>query len=156
MLTANLIDLFTGTLEKVALLAAFIPLIGGTSGNSGTQALAVAVRGIATGDVEEQSKLKLIFRELVTGMIMGLVCGVVAFCIVYFWQHTLLLGILVGVAICCSIVVATLAGSFIPLLMHRLNIDPAVASGPFITTLNDITSIVIYLGIATMFINHLM
>ena len=156
MLTANLIDLFTGTLEKVALLAAFIPLIGGTSGNSGTQALAVAVRGIATGDVENTNKLKLMLRELITGIIMGLVCGTIALGIVYFWQHTFLLGILVGVAICCSIVVATLAGSFIPILMHRLNIDPAVASGPFITTLNDITSILIYLGIATTFINHLM
>ncbi|WP_102692872.1 magnesium transporter [Rummeliibacillus pycnus] len=156
MLTANLIHLFTGTLEKVALLAAFIPLIGGTSGNSGTQALAVSVRGIATGDVENTKKLKLLFRELITGIIMGLVCGTIALGIVYFWQHTFLLGILVGVAICCSIVVATLAGSFIPILMHRLNIDPAVASGPFITTLNDITSILIYLGIATAFINHLM
>lgn len=156
MLTANLIDLFTGTLEKVALLAAFIPLIGGTSGNSGTQALAVAVRGIATGDVEEQNKMKLMIRELVTGIIMGLVCGVIALCIVYFWQHAFILGLLVAVAICCSIVVATVAGSFIPLLMHRLKIDPAVASGPFITTLNDITSILIYLGIATAFINHLM
>ncbi|WP_397537301.1 magnesium transporter [Rummeliibacillus pycnus] len=156
MITANLVDLFTGTLEKVALLAAFIPLIGGTSGNSGTQALAVAVRGIATGDVESTNKLKLMFRELITGLIMGLVCGTFALGIVYFWQHTLLLGLLVGVAICCSIVVATLAGAFIPLLMYRLNIDPAVASGPFITTLNDITSILIYLGIATAFINHLM
>ncbi|HWI47599.1 MAG TPA: magnesium transporter [Rummeliibacillus sp.] len=156
MLTANLVDLFTDTLEKVTLLAAFIPLIGGTSGNSGTQALAVSVRGLATGDVEGANKLKLMFRELITGIIMGLVCGTIALGIVYFWQHTFLLGILVGVAICCSIVVATLAGSFIPLLMYRLNIDPAVASGPFITTLNDITSILIYLGIATAFINHLM
>ncbi|MGG0657070.1 magnesium transporter [Rummeliibacillus pycnus] len=156
MITANLVDLFTGTLEKVTLLAAFIPLIGGTSGNSGTQALAVAVRGIATGDVESTNKLKLMFREVITGLIMGLVCGAIALGIVYFWQHTLLLGLLVGVAICCSIVVATLAGAFIPLLMYRLNIDPAVASGPFITTLNDITSILIYLGIATAFINHLM
>ena len=156
MLTANLVDLFTDTLEKVTLLAAFIPLIGGTSGNSGTQALAVSVRGLATGDVEGTNKLKLMFRELITGIIMGLVCGTIALGIVYFWQHAFLLGLLVGVAICCSIVVATLAGSFIPLLMYRLNIDPAVASGPFITTLNDITSILIYLGIATAFINHLM
>ncbi|KOO49546.1 magnesium transporter [Viridibacillus sp. FSL E2-0187] len=156
MLTANLVDLFTGTLEKVAILAAFIPLIGGTSGNSGTQALAVAVRGIATGDVEEESKMKLLIREAITGIITGVVCGVIAFGIVFFWKHMWLLGLLVGTAICCSIIVATIAGSFIPLLMHRLKIDPAVASGPFITTLNDITSILIYLGIATMFISKLM
>lgn len=156
MITANLIDLFTGTLAKVALLAAFIPLIGGTSGNSGTQALAVAVRGIATGDVEEESKMKLVIRELLTGIIMGLVCGIIALGIVFFWQHELLLGALVGVAICCSIVVATVAGTLIPLVMDRMKIDPAVASGPFITTLNDITSILIYLGIATLFIDKLM
>lgn len=156
MLTANLIDLFTVTLEKVALLAAFIPLIGGTSGNSGTQALAVAVRGIATGDVEEESKMKLLVREGLTGVIMGIVCGIVAFLIVYLWQSEALLGLLVATAIACSIFVATVAGSIIPLLMHRLKIDPAVASGPFITTLNDITSILIYLGIATVFIDRLM
>ncbi|MBQ0139291.1 MAG: magnesium transporter [Kurthia sp.] len=156
MLTANLIDVFAVTLEKVVLLAAFIPLIGGTSGNSGTQALAVAVRGIATGDVAEQSKLKLVIREALTGIIMGVICGIVAFAIVYFWKGEPIIGLLVAVAIACSILVATIAGSFIPLLMHRLKIDPAVASGPFITTLNDITSIVIYLGIATLFIEKLM
>ncbi|WP_010286736.1 magnesium transporter [Kurthia massiliensis] len=155
MITANLIDLFTDTLAQVALLAAFIPLIGGTSGNSGTQALAVAVRGIATGDVEEESKMKLVMREFLTSLIMGITCGIIAFGIVFFWQHELMLGILVGVAIGCSIMVATVAGTLIPLLMHRLKIDPAVASGPFITTLNDITSVLIYLGIATLFIDKL-
>lgn len=156
MLTANLIDIFAVTLEKVVLLAAFIPLIGGTSGNSGTQALAVAVRGIATGDVAKESKIKLIIREALTSIIMGIVCGIVAFLIVYIWKGELIIGLLVAVAIACSIFVATIAGSVIPLLMHRMKIDPAVASGPFITTLNDITSILIYLGIATLFIEKLM
>lgn len=155
MLTANLMGQFEATLEKVALLAIFIPLIAGTSGNSGTQALAVAIRGIATGDLEDESKLKLLVRELFTGMIMGVVCGLLIIGIVYFWKGELLLGMLVGAAICCSIIVATLAGSFIPLLMHRLKIDPAVASGPFITTLNDITSILIYLGLATVFLSQI-
>ena len=88
-------------------------------------------------------------------MIMGVVCGLLIIGIVYFWKGELLLGMLVGAAICCSIIVATLAGSFIPLLMHRLKIDPAVASGPFITTLNDITSILIYLGLATVFLSQI-
>lgn len=156
MLTANLMSLFEATLEQVALLSIFIPLISGTSGNSGTQALAVAVRGIATGDVQEQSKIKLLMREMVTGLIMGVACAVVVIAIVYFWKGTLIMGLLVGGAILCSIFVATLAGSFIPLLMHRLGIDPAVASGPFITTLNDVTSLMIYLGFATMFLSQIM
>lgn len=155
MLTANLMGQFEETLDKVALLAVFIPLISGTSGNSGTQALAVAIRGLATGDVEEHSKLKLLMREAGTGLMTGIVCGLIVIGIVYIWKHELILGMLVGAAICGSILVATLAGSFIPLLMHRLKIDPAVASGPFITTLNDITSILIYLGLATAFLNQI-
>lgn len=155
MFTANLMGMFEATLDKVALLAVFIPLIAGMAGNSGTQALAVAVRGIATGDIEEESKMRLLFREAGTGLITGIVCGVVVIGLVYFWKGELLIGALVGAAVFSSIFVATLAGSFIPLLIHRLKIDPAVASGPFITTLNDIISILIYLGLATAFLGQL-
>lgn len=155
MFTANLMGIFEETLDQVAILAVFIPLIAGMAGNSGTQALAVAVRGIATGDIAEQSKLKLLMREAGTGLITGIICAFIGVGIVYFNQHDLLLGALVGAAIFGSIFVATLSGSFIPLLIHRMNIDPAVASGPFITTLNDIISILIYLGLATMFLSQL-
>ena len=155
MLTANLMGMFEATLDQVALLAVFIPLIAGMAGNSGTQALAVAVRGIATGDIEEESKIKLLFREAGTGLITGVVCGIVVVGLVYFWKGELLIGVLVGTAVSSSIFVATLAGSFIPLLIHRMKIDPAVASGPFITTLNDIISILIYLGLATTFLGSL-
>ena len=155
MLTANLMGMFEATLDQVALLAVFIPLIAGMAGNSGTQALAVAVRGIATGDIEEESKVKLLFREAGTGLITGGVCGLVVAGMVYFWKGEFLIGMLVGVAVMCSIFVATLGGSFIPLLIHRMKIDPAVASGPFITTLNDIISILIYLGLATTFLGQL-
>ncbi|MEI4769693.1 magnesium transporter [Psychrobacillus sp. FJAT-51614] len=155
MMTANLMSIFTETLEQVALLAVFIPLIAGTAGNSGTQALAVAIRGIATGDIEEESKIKLLLREAGTGLITGLLCGLIVVGIVFFWKHDLLIGLLVGAAIFGSIFVATLGGSFIPLLIHRMKIDPAVASGPFITTINDVVSILIYLGLATLFISSL-
>ncbi|ATP39133.1 magnesium transporter [Solibacillus sp. R5-41] len=156
MFTSSLMGIFEATLDKVALLATFIPLISGTSGNSGTQALAVAVRGIATGDIGGKSKFRLILRELGTGVIMGLVSGALVVGVIFIWKQTLIIGLLVGAAICCSIIVATLAGSFIPLLMHKMGVDPAVASGPFITTLNDVTSIVIYLGLASAFISQIM
>lgn len=155
MLTATLMAQFEATLDKVALLATFIPLISGTSGNSGTQALAVAVRGIATGEVDGKNKIKLLFREMSTGLITGLVCGLIVVGIIFIWKQQLIIGLLVGAAICCSILVATIAGSFIPLLIHKMGVDPAVASGPFITTLNDVTSILIYLGLATTLINQL-
>lgn len=155
MVTANLIDMFTETIEKVAILAAFIPLIAGTAGNSGTQALAVAVRGIATRDNEHESRWKLLAREAGTGLITGLISAVFVVLLITIWKGEFFIGILVGTAIMVSIFVATLSGSFIPLLMHKLKIDPAVASGPFITTLNDVISILIYLGLATMFIDKL-
>lgn len=155
MLTANLIGAFEETIAQVALLAAFIPLIAGTAGNSGTQALAVAVRGIATRDIEEESKTKLVLREAGTGLMTGTLCAVFVVGLIYVWKQEFLLGLLVGVAILVSIFVATISGTLIPLFMHKINIDPAVASGPFITTLNDLISTLIYLGLATTFISGL-
>ena len=156
MITATLMGQFEATLDKVALLALFIPLISGTSGNSGTQALAVAVRGIATGEIGGKSKIKMLLREVLTGLITGIVCGLIVVGIIFFWKNSLIIGLLVGAAISVSILVATIAGSFIPLLIHKLGADPAVASGPFITTLNDVTSILIYLGLASMFLGQIM
>lgn len=155
LVTASLISQFEETLNEVAVLAIFIPLIAGMAGNSGTQSLAVAVRGLATGDYEKQGKIKWVLRELGTGLITGMTTGIIIMIVIFVWQHNLMLGFLVGFSIMASLVVATLAGAFIPMLMHRLNIDPAVASGPFITTLNDIISILIYFGLATTFMSHL-
>jgi magnesium transporter len=155
MLTANLIGYFENTLEQVAMLAVFIPLIAGMAGNSGTQALAVAVRGIATGTFGNQGRFKMIAREAGTGLITGTVCGVIITFVVYLWQGDLYLGMLVGVSILVSLFVATLAGTLVPMFMEKLNIDPAVASGPFITTINDIISILIYFGMATTFMGYL-
>ncbi|MFD2679723.1 magnesium transporter [Bacillus seohaeanensis] len=155
MFTASLIGRFEETLDKVAILAVFIPLIAGMAGNTGTQALAVAVRGIATGDLEQESKWKLVVREAGTGLITGTTCGIVVTLVVYVWKGEFFLGVLVGFSILVSLFVATLAGTLVPLLMHKLKVDPAVASGPFITTINDIISILIYFGLATLFMNYL-
>ncbi|MCA0969571.1 magnesium transporter [Halobacillus litoralis] len=154
-LTASLIGRFESTLSVYPILAVFIPLIAGMAGNTGTQALAVAVRGIATGEIDKQGKAKMMVREAGTGLITGVSCGVIITLIVYFWQGNLFLGMLVGLSILLTLIVATLAGSLVPLIMHRFNIDPAVASGPFITTINDIISILIYFGMATAFMNLL-
>jgi magnesium transporter len=155
MLTASLIGRFEDTLDQVAILAVFIPLIAGMAGNTGTQALAVAVRGIATGDLEKENKMKLIIREAGTGLITGGTCGVLVALVIYLWQGNFFLGVLVGISILFTLIVATLAGALIPLFMHRMKIDPAVASGPFITTINDIISILIYFGMATLFMSYL-
>lgn len=155
MLTASLIGQFEKTLDQVAALALFIPLIAGMAGNTGTQALAVAVRGIATGDYGKQGKMKLILREAGTGLISGVVCGILITIVIFLWRGEFFLGLLVGLSIMATLIVATIAGSLVPIVMDKLGIDPAVASGPFITTINDIISILIYFGMATVFMRFL-
>ncbi|WP_243291369.1 magnesium transporter [Bacillus sp. FJAT-47783] len=156
MFTASLIGQFEDTINKVAILAVFIPLIAGMAGNTGTQALAIAVRRLATDDLEQSSVRKILLKEAGTGLITGAVCGIVVTVTVFLWKQQLYLGLLVGISILATLTVATIAGAFVPLIMHRLNIDPAVASGPFITTINDIISILIYFGMATLFMNYLL
>ncbi|WP_163537058.1 magnesium transporter [Gracilibacillus sp. YIM 98692] len=156
MITANIIGRFEETLEQVAILAIFIPLIAGMAGNTGTQALAVAVRSISTGEMDKIGRARVIWQEARTGVITGTCCGVVITIVVAFVYSDIYLGILVGISIMCTLMVATIAGAIVPLVMHRLKIDPAVASGPFITTLNDIISILIYFGLATAFMKFLL
>lgn len=155
MFTASIIGRFEEALDKVALLAVFIPVIAGMAGNTGTQALAVAVRSISTGDMNKIGKATVIWQEAKTGIITGTVCGILITGIVGFWYGDLYLGILVGISIMATLFVATIAGAFVPIVMDRFNIDPAVASGPFITTLNDIISMLIYFGLATVFMDLL-
>lgn len=155
LFTASLIGQFEDTLEQVAILAIFMPLIAGMAGNTGTQSLAVAVRGLATGEFGNRGKLKLMLKEISTGLIIGTVCGITIMIVIYLWKGELFLGLLVGISLLATLTVATLSGSIIPLVMERFKIDPAVASGPFITTINDLISISIYFGIATVFLNYL-
>ncbi len=163
MITASLIGTFESTLDAVPILAVFIPLIAGMAGNTGTQALAVTVRGIATGDAFNEGVNKRLFRETKTGMITGITCGIIVFIIVICWrlfsgdtlESGMYLGLIVATAITLSLIVATIAGTLLPLLMHKMKIDPAVASGPFITTINDIISVLIYFSMATTFMELL-
>lgn len=153
MLTATVIGSFDGLVRQVAILAAFISLITGTAGNAGTQSLALAVRRIAVGS--ENSGLRDFLSEVIAGLIVGLATGMSVFAIVTFWKHNMILGFAVGVAMTMAIMVANLAGYLIPLLIDKLGFDPAVASGPFITTLSDLTSVLIYFNVAQLFLAHL-
>lgn len=155
MITATILGSFENTLSQVALLAAFIPIISGMSGNSGTQSLAVSVRNISTGEINEQSKFKIALREAGSGFLSGLVCSVVLFLIIVVIYRQPLLALIVGGSLTCAMTVGTLVGSMIPLIMNKFKIDPAVASGPFITTINDIVSMLIYFGLATSFMSYL-
>ncbi|MCG7339384.1 magnesium transporter [Staphylococcus sp. ACRSN] len=155
MITATILGSFEDTLAKVALLAAFIPIISGMSGNSGTQSLAVSVRNISTGEIDEESKFKVALREAGSGFLSGLVCAILLCIIIVIIYGQPILALIVGSSLTIAMTVGTLVGSMIPLVMNKLKIDPAVASGPFITTINDIVSMLIYFGLATSFMSYL-
>ncbi|WP_241957850.1 magnesium transporter [Staphylococcus equorum] len=155
MITATILGSFEDTLSQVALLAAFIPIISGMSGNSGTQSLAVSVRNISTGEIYEQSKFKVALRETGSGFLSGLICSILLFLIIMILYGQPILAVIVGASLTIAMTVGTLVGSMIPLVMDKLKIDPAVASGPFITTINDIVSMLIYFGLATSFMTYL-
>lgn len=152
--TATVISQFDGLIEQASILSAFLTLITGTSGNAGTQALAVAIRRISNKD-ENDAFFKSLGFEFLTGILSGAIMGISIFLIVLVWQKNVALGIIVGGSMFAAIVAANILGSFIPKIMNRLWIDPAVASGPFITTLSDLTSVFIYFTIAQFFISSL-
>ena len=154
MSTASLISNYESLVSEASILAVFISLITGTAGNAGTQSLAVAVRRLAMKDEKDSNFGRLILSEVLTGLVTGAVTGLTIMVVVGVWQHNLPLGFVIGMAMLCAITVANLAGSLIPMLMDKLGFDPAVASGPFITTLSDLTSVLIYFNIASMFMRY--
>ncbi|MBG9453266.1 magnesium transporter [Lysinibacillus sphaericus] len=156
LVSGTIISSFEETLSKVVALAFFMPMIAGMTGNTGTQSLAVVVRGLITTDTNKRVVFKLIIRELKVGLIIGITCGILISIIAYIWQGSPVLGLVVGSSLVITLIIGTLAGTIIPLILYKFKIDPAVASGPLITTLNDILSLLIYFGIATMFISKLM
>jgi len=156
MVSATIIGRFEKTLETVAILTIFIPLIAGMGGNTGTQSLAVVVRGLALGEFDKEKVIYLLKREAITGVIMGIVCGVIVSVLAQFITGgNLVLGLIVGISLFLTIITASLSGTIIPFLIHLLKIDPAIASGPFITTINDIIGILIYFSIATKLLKFL-
>jgi magnesium transporter len=156
VISGRIISSFEDTLQKVVALAFFMPMIAGMTGNTGTQSLAVVVRGLISYDIDKGVIKRLITRELGVGITIGITCSILIAVIAYIWQGSLILGAVVGCSLFFTLIIGTLAGTIIPLVLFRLNIDPAVASGPLITTLNDIFSLLTYFGIATMFLKYLM
>lgn len=154
MATASLISHYEELVNEASILAVFISLITGTAGNAGTQSLAVAVRRIAMNDDKEKTIWRTVIGEVLTGLVTGAITGLTIFLIVTIWKGNPILGFVIGMAMMCAITVANLAGSLIPMLMDKLGFDPAVASGPFITTLSDLTSVLIYFNIASIFMNY--
>lgn len=143
------ISKYEGALKQLTYLAAFIPVIMGMGGNIGTQSSTIVVRGLATGRLNVRDFGPVVLKELSIGLILGLVYGIFIGLVAQFRYSTLMLALSVGLALMSSMTIAALVGSFVPMLMARINIDPAVATGPFVTTAIDIVSVFFYFLIAT-------
>jgi len=152
ILAALVINQFESSLEKIIALSFFFPVIMAMGGNTGTQAATVVVRGLATGDIDLMNVGKRLWREMRVALINGLICGALLGLIVGLWLSDYGLGSIVALALILIVIISGFIGSAVPLALKRLNIDPALATGPFVTTSNDILSLFIYLGLVTLFL----
>lgn len=143
---------FEGSLRRVTYLAAFIPIIMGMGGNIGTQSSTIVVRGLATGRLNVRDIWSVVLKELAIGLILGMTYGAFIGIVAQFQYSIAGLGIAVGLAVVSSMALAALVGSLIPMVFAKINVDPAVATGPFVTTSIDIISVFLYFIIATTLI----
>ncbi|MDN6271024.1 MAG: magnesium transporter [Tetragenococcus koreensis] len=155
MLNGGLISSFEETLESVVLLAAFIPVMMDTAGNVGTQSLAVSVRNLNVEKDEKQSLWKTVRKEFGAGILIGIAAAIVIFLVIAIFYQNITLAFIVAISLCFTISFSTVVGAVIPAIADKLHVDPAVASGPFITTINDALGLMLYFSIATSLIHVL-
>lgn len=155
VLNALIMSHYSVSLETLVALAFFVPLVIGTAGSTGIQAAVVVVREIALGEVAAASIWRRVFRELQVTLLNGMVLGVLVFGIVYLWQGEASLGLLLWATLLTVTIVSAFLGTFIPLVINRMKIDPAIAAGPFITVTSDIVGLVIYMMFATYYVVYI-
>ena len=148
LIAAIIIEHFEGTITQIIALTFFMPLIMAMGGNSGIQSSIIIIRGLATGEISVESTWRRFFRELRVALFIGFIFGLLITLVVGLWQN-MIMGLVIGIALNLVILQATLFGGLIPFILKRADIDPALASGPFITTVNDILGLLIYLVIIT-------
>ncbi len=144
---------FESSLNKLVYLAAFIPIIMGMGGNIGTQSSTIVVRGLATGQLNLKQIWEVVFKELSVGFFLGFFYGFLLGLVAHFRYDVWLFGVTVGLAVMGSMTIAAMVGSLVPMVFARINIDPAVATAPFVTTSIDIVSVFFYFQIATMLLH---
>ena len=150
IIASMVIALFEDTIAQFVALAVLMPIVASMGGNAGTQSLTVAVRAIATRDLTGSNVWRVIRREVLVGLVNGMIFAVIMGIVGVFWFSTPMLGVVIGVAMVINLVVAGLAGIVVPVILERLEIDPALASGAFVTTVTDVVGFFAFLGLAAM------
>ena len=146
---AFVISRFSGTIEAIVALAILMPIVASMGGSAGTQSLAVAVRALATKDLTASNARRVVLREAMVGLINGTLFAIIMAAVGVFAFGSPLLGMVLAAALVINLLVAALGGILVPLTLDRLNLDPALAAGTFVTTLTDVIGFFAFLGLAT-------
>ena len=149
-LAASVVGLFEGTIAKFTALAVLMPVVAGQSGNSGSQALAVTLRGLALREIGVNAWLRVVRKEMSAGLMNGIGIALVTSLSVYVWSKSWGLALVIGLAMIASMTIAGVAGAFIPIMMARFGQDPATSSTIVLTTVTDVSGFFSFLGIATL------
>jgi magnesium transporter len=156
ILAGVVIEMFSDLLETVVVLALFIPVIMDMGGNAGLQSTSIFIRGYVLGHIDTHQIGKHILREMAIGLGMGVLLGLIVGAFAVVWQGEPMIGLVVGLSLMVTIIIATLLGFLIPFSLTKLGIDPAAGSGPLITTIKDITGLFIYFGMASLLLGQLL
>ena len=143
---------FDKTFTALPIIAAFMPLLAGLGGNIGTQSITLMVRGMSTGQVTLSSGWHYLIKETLTGLSIGLIFGLIVMSVTWGWKNHIQLGMIVGLAMSLNMTIATFIGTCTPLILKKLNFDPAVASGPVIATTIDVIGLALYLSLVTWYL----
>ncbi|GAA5520463.1 magnesium transporter [Aliifodinibius salicampi] len=157
LFTATAMGAYESVIANAVFLSLFIPMIISTGGNSGTQAATLIIRAISTDDIDLGEWLKVLGRELLSGLMLGLIMAVIGFCVIVSWgfvttggltEELVLSALVVGLSLIGVVLWGNLSGSMLPFVLSKMGLDPAVTSAPFVSTLSDVTGIIIYFSIA--------
>lgn len=154
-LAAAIVAAFEDTIAKAAALAIFMPVVAGLGGNSGIQSITIVVRGMALGEIKTEDAMRVLMKEAVIGLVKGVIFGLTIGLVAWAWQAEPWWGLVVGLALMLNMLVAGLLGAVIPLGLRALRLDPAVASGIFLTAFTDVMGFLFLLGLGALLIDKL-
>lgn len=150
VLAAATVSMFEATISKVVALATIMPIVTGMGGNAGTQSLTIVVRGLSLGQLTKENAIKILLKEIGVGILSGVVIGGIVAIGAMWMESNPVFGMVTGVAMFLNMILANFAGYFIPVILEKFHVDPALASGVFVTTVTDVMGFFLFLGLATM------
>lgn len=152
VMAAAVVDKFSGTIAKVVSLASIMSIVTGMGGNAGTQSLTILVRGLSLGEIDRDNALKIFFKEVGVGLLTGITIGIFVGLGSWWFAHNPWFGLVAALAMVLNMVAANIAGYLVPVVLRKCHIDPALASGVFVTTVTDCLGFLFFLGLATLFL----